>query len=196
MSSGLMFYWLSWMFFVYVLFFMKYDKHQWFLMYWILIIMSTSNMYMTLTVLKFSIAYIVLFIGSIMFLLQTNHRLFHFFSSFTLAIAYASFLVWEHETPLLLFFPKYLVLPSFIVLIAIFLMNEFKNRCFVSLVGACGGELLYHISLMAYTDDYTMGHDIFFDLCAIIITFLTVIALYERMIDKLLMFFTRILQRP
>lgn len=195
MSSGLVFYWLSWIFFVSVLFFMKYDKHQWFLMYWILTIISTSNMYISMTVLDFSIAYIVLFLGSIMFLLQANHRIFHFFVSFTVAIAYASFLVWEHETPLLLIFPKYLVLPAFIVLIAIFLTNEYKNRCFVSLVGACGGELLYHISLMAYTYDYTMGNDMFFDQCVIIITLLTVIALYEQLIDKLFMILSRILQR-
>ncbi|HEY4602523.1 MAG TPA: hypothetical protein VIG73_14745 [Cerasibacillus sp.] len=195
MSSGLVFYWLSWIYFVCALFFMEPSKRQWFFMYWILILISTSNMFISIGMLDFSVAYFILFLGSLMFLLQANHRFFYFFVSFTIAIAYASFLVWEHETPLLLIFPKYVVLPSFIVLIAIFLTKEYMKRCFVALLGICGGELLYHISLFDYAYYNTMGNEVFLDLCTIIIGVLFVIALYEYIIDRLFMMFSRIKQR-
>ncbi|TXL67867.1 hypothetical protein FHP05_02265 [Cerasibacillus terrae] len=189
MTSGLMFYWLGWIFWVISYFFIKQNKEQQFFSFWILIIIGTSNIFISIGFLDFSIAYFILFFGSFLLLLQNLDMFYHLFVSFTIMVGYASYLIWENEAPFLSIFPRLFLLSALIVSMSSFLTQGLKSRCIVAIVGVCGGELLYYLFLLHYQAHSTMGSLVFLDTTIIIISSLFLLEILFRLYTKITAFF-------
>lgn len=173
MNSGLLFLWIAWILFIIVYFFMDKAKKRTFLITWILLIICSSKIYVTVSNINFSFAFFILFFGCFLIYFDVVKQVFHLAIGLTVMVAYASILIWEQEAPIWLLFPRMIFIPCIIVGITYFLCTEHTNRLAVVVIGLCGGELLYALILYSYNLPYIIGAMYFFDTLCVTVLFTT-----------------------
>src|SRR5690625_5823138 len=111
MTDGLIVYWFGWMLWIIVTFLMKKDQRRTKLACWILLILLCSNIYFTIENHNISLTFIVLLGIAIFLHAQIPRFMYHVFISFTIMIGYAALLLWEKNTPVWLFMPRFVLIP-------------------------------------------------------------------------------------
>lgn len=169
MTSGLLFYWFSWILWVYVTFIMKKCKGRTLLAIWILLILSGSTMYVTMLGYQITMSYLFLAIGSLIMIAKSRHLYFHLFSSLTIMILYMAMMVWENYFPIWMIVSKAYISPLIIVLVIVFISKGLYNRVSIALLGISTGELMYSFILSSYAIRAPIGDHVFFDSVLIIL---------------------------
>src|SRR5690625_321800 len=103
MSSGLLFYWISWILLIGILFFMKKNMNRKILAYWVIFVIICSNLYMTIGYYSISVAFLLIFIGSAIWLILLPRFMYQLLCSFTVAVLYAAIHFWLTIAPVWLF---------------------------------------------------------------------------------------------
>lgn len=163
MTNGLLFFWLSWLLWIYVTFLMKKDKQRTLLGFWILLIISGSSMYLDLFGYKILLSYLFLIFGAMIMIASSKRLFFHLFSSLTIMILFMSVTIWEKYYPIYMIFSNAFMLPLIIVFITVIITRGFYNRVSITLLGISSGELLYDLILSSYSIEVPIGGFIFFD---------------------------------
>lgn len=168
MTSGLLFYWFSWLVWVFVTFIMKPGMNRTFIAVWILLTISGSSFELFVLGYSFSTSYLFLITGAMILLTKTSRTFYLLFSSLTVMVLYMAVLLWENYYPIWMITKTFLS-PMIIVLIIIFLSKSFYNRISVALLGVSSGELVYGFILSSYSITDRIGGFVFLDSVMIII---------------------------
>lgn len=155
---------------------------------WILAVIATANSYVIVQELTVSVALMSLLIGGLLLLAKMNNTYLHLFTAFTVMVAYDCILMWEHEVPIWLLMPRTILLPMIMLSIILYLAKGFWGRVIVTVLGICGGELLYGAMLSSYHIPYTAGSKTFLDgfvvIIAVLICFQLIQSLYSFVMQK------------
>lgn len=178
-ESGLIFYWISWMLWVIITFFMEKTNQRLILASWILLILIGSNVYIELFTYSISIAFIFLFIGTLLLTTQSKRLYYSVFSSFTIMIGYIAILIWEKVTPVWFIFPRELFIPFFIFVLLTLFSKRFYHRLAIGLLGVSFAEIFYFFILSDGYVSSIIGKKEFFDHIAILIIFLLLSSLLQ-----------------
>lgn len=163
MSSGLLFYWFSWILWIIVTFFMQKNRLRTLLACWILSVILYSNLYISINTFQISVSYLFLLAGTVILYARIPVMIFHVFGSLTIMIGYSAILIWENQMPFNLFFPSFLIISCFLFILITFITTGIWNRLACTLLGMTGGELLYSIVLSEYLIVEVIGDKRFFD---------------------------------
>ncbi|MFZ3578178.1 YphA family membrane protein [Virgibacillus sp. DJP39] len=171
MTNGLLFYWLSWLLWIYITFLMKKGKSRTLLGLWILLIIAFSDVYLTIMGFKFTISFVLLALGAMFMFSKSSYLYYHLFCSLTIMVLYLTIRLWENYFPLWVMISKTFVSPFIIVLIVILIIPKgFYDRVYTALLGVSGGELVYSFILSSYSINESIGGYVFFD-CIMVILF-------------------------
>lgn len=180
MESGLVFYWISWMFWIIITFFMEKSNRRLILAVWILIILIGSNIYVELFNYSISIAFVFLFIGTLLLITQSKRLYYSVFTSFTIMIGYIAILIWEKVTPVWFIFPRELFIPFFIFVLLILFSKNFYHRLGIGLLGISFAEIFYYLILSDGHITTIVGKKEFFDHVAVLTFFLLISYLLQK----------------
>ncbi|WP_404452860.1 hypothetical protein LG329_01700 [Virgibacillus necropolis] len=169
MTSGLLFYWFSWLLWIYVTFVMKKGKGRTLFAFWILLIINGSSIYITILDYKFAISYLFLAIGSLVMLANSRRLIYHLFSSLTIMILYMAIMLWENYFPIWMMVSKIFISPLIIVFIIVLISKGFYSRVSIALLGISSGETMYSFILSSYAIREPIGGYVFFDSVMIIV---------------------------
>lgn len=142
---------------------MKRTKQRTIFSYWLLLIIAFSNKYLAIAWLDISLTFIIIFIGGFLLFTQLPNKFFNLFVSFTVMIAYTSFLIWEKQAPVWIIMPRVIFIPFLFVILITFLVKGFYQRLVVALIGLCDGELLYSVMMANYLISEIVGESTFLD---------------------------------
>src|SRR5699024_11296889 len=98
MLDGVIFYWLGWVFWVFTTFFMKKCKRRTLLSIWILLLMICAHIQFNVHIFEINLTLIILWIGSLLLLVNNDKVVYHCFAAFTFMIGYISILRSEEHT--------------------------------------------------------------------------------------------------
>lgn len=171
--EGLFFYWISWMAIIVLIFFIShhtFNRDQITFHLLMIIILSRYTVEFFHFIMQLSGVYII-FVTCFLIRKLAYPRLVNFiFSSFIIALAYASFYLFVILDPVWVFIdPKYL-LTIFINYLVILLFKEWKMRIAVLLLGMGLGDVLYSFVLVQQGLSYQSLSFVWHDqvsLCAI-----------------------------
>ena len=169
MTNGLLFYWISWLLWVYVTFVMRKDRVRTILGLWILLIIGGSSINLTILGYTLTLSYLFLIVGAMIMLAKTSHLFFRLFSSFTIMILYMTMMVWQNYVPIYMIFSKTYIFPFVIAFITVLIARGFYNRVSITLLGISAGELMYSFILSSYSIKVPTGGFSFFDSVMIIL---------------------------
>ena len=150
MTSGIIFYWFSWMIWIIITFFMRKSKKRTALACWLLLAICCSNISIEVDGFHFSIILLLLILGSLLMLVQQSRLVYHLFSSFTITIGYVSMLLWEINAPVWIIFSRVITISLLLVMVTILLTKKFYNQLGICVLGTSFGELIYHFILSGY----------------------------------------------
>ncbi|MUK87256.1 hypothetical protein GMD78_02420 [Ornithinibacillus sp. L9] len=167
--DGIYFYWFSWIIWVVVTFFMNKTKKRTFISCWILLSITTSNVYVTVYQYDMSLTFVSILMGGFFLFSYIPRTTYHLFCAFTMMIGYSSILIWEGQAPIWLFMPRYILIPLIAILMVCLLAKGLYPRIAIILVGICSGELLYCHMLSDYYISKVIGEMVFFDTLLIIL---------------------------
>ncbi|ASK63328.1 hypothetical protein CFK37_14770 [Virgibacillus phasianinus] len=167
--NGLLFFWFSWLIWVYITFIMKKGKERTFFAIWTLLLISGSSFHFVMFGYKLSLGYLFLVIGAMVMVASTKRLFYHLFSSLTLMVLYMTIKVWENFFPIWMILSKSFVIPFMMVFIILLLVKGFRNRVSIGLLGICSGELVYSFILSSYSLPEPVGGYEFFDYVVVIL---------------------------
>lgn len=185
----MLFYWLSWIFWVVVTFFMKSTAIRTGLSIWILLIISASTLYLPIGEGSISISLFILMIGSMALYSRMKRIYYSLFASFTITIAYAAILIWEKITPIWIIVPRELFISIFIVFILTITTKQIIQQLLIGLLGICFGEVLYFVMLLSYHIQIETGGLEFLDQVAVMVLLLFLISLIQTTRKKIMHMF-------
>lgn len=180
MNSGFLFYWISWIFLIGILFFMKKNNKRTILAYWVLSIIICSNVYLTIDYLSISASFLLLFTGSAIWLILLPRLTYQFICSFTVSLMYASIHFWLNIAPVWLFMPITVLIPVSCCLFVVLLVKEARFRMAIGLFGICCGETIYGITMTSYGLYREIGEFIFFDHLAVTLLIFAILAILQK----------------
>src|SRR5690625_6404917 len=99
-------YWFSWILYIFMLFLIKKSKVRSLLFIWILLVLVTFPMYITIDTLQISICLVLLLTGAIIFYVQEKVTVYRLIVTFTISIGYTGILIWENITPVWFFIDR------------------------------------------------------------------------------------------
>lgn len=155
-------YWFIWMIVIIVAFFMKNGWRRSLLLVWILLILLLFEVDLNIGNIQISLAFIILFIGSIIFYVHHSFSIYTLIVTFIMMIAFGSILMWAKTTPVWLFMPSYVLIPIIVVMLVIILINSFYLQLTVTLVGITLGQMMFEMILMVYHLSALVGEETFF----------------------------------
>lgn len=173
MTNGLLFFWFSWLLWIYVTFVMKKNQIRTLLGFWILLTIGGSSTYVTILGYNLTLSYLILTFGAIIILAQCRRLFYHLFSSLTIMVLYMGVMLWENYFPIWMILSKTFVSPFIIVFITVLITKGFYNRLSITLLGISSGELMYSFILSSYSIREPIGGYTFFD-CVMVILFLLI----------------------
>lgn len=191
MFDTFLYYWLLWIIFIMIAFFMENSRKRLFFLIWILTIMISSPYYITLFTIRISIAFCFLIIGAIIFFALKTNKIYHFFATFTCMLVYISLLIWENVSPVWYFMPSYIMIPFVVVVIILFIVRPFYDRLSISFIGISLGQLIYELILISYNLYDVIDNDTVVIYMSIVVFFITMMNLFEIVIQKILQLFAR-----
>lgn len=171
MTNGLLFYWFSWLLWIYITFVMRKSKVRTLFGFWILLIISGSSIYLTVLGYTVTLSYLFLAFGAMIMLARSRHLFFYLFSSLTIMILYMTIMVWQNYLPIWIIFSKTYTFPFIIVFITVLIARGFYNRVSITLLGISGGEMMYSFILSSYSIQVPIGGFEFFDSVMVILYF-------------------------
>jgi len=180
MSSGLLFYWVSWILLIGILFFMKKNMNRKILAYWVIFVIICSNLYMTIGYYSISVAFLLIFIGSAIWLILLPRFMYQLLCSFTVAVLYAAIHFWLTIAPVWLFLPITIIISLSCSLFIVLLVKEPRYRKAICLFGICCGEIIYSFTMSSYGFFNSIGEMIFFDYIAAMLLIFTFLAILHK----------------
>nr|GGG65193.1 hypothetical protein GCM10011398_06040 [Virgibacillus oceani] len=162
MTSGIIFYWIGWIFWVIVTFFMKKGRQRTFYACWILFIILSSSVSIQVSKYQIGLSFIILLIGSIYFH-SIAKSLYLLFSAFTISLGYIAILFWERITPVWIFLPRTVLIPLIMTFLIVLLTDSLHDKLAVGLLGLTSGEIFHSIILSSYRLYETIGGLAFLD---------------------------------
>lgn len=163
LENGLLFYWFGWMLWIIVTFLMKKTELRTKIACWILIAILSSNVNINIDNYHVSLTFLILFGSVIILHAQLPRMMYHTFISFIITIGYAAILLWEQNTPVWLFLPRFILIPAISVMIISILVKGVYNRLVIGLLGLSAGELLYNMLLTGYDLQTSIGKMAYLD---------------------------------
>lgn len=167
LTTGLLFYWLAWIFWVLTTFFMSKTWKRTFFSCWILLIILCANIYIENIHFPISLSLFILFVGVAVWIAHLQCWSRFLVTSFIIMIGYTALLFWEHNTPVWLFMPRTIMLSMISTLFISSLAKPFFTRVMIGLMGMSCGELMYSLVLAGYGLENTAGGLAFLD-CAVV----------------------------
>lgn len=173
--EGLIFFWVSWGFWVIATFFMQRSARRLKITVWILMMIIASPYVISIFEFKISLSGVFLF-GTLFYLASQIERLkfaYLFICSFIIMLAYVSFQLFELFDPVWLLFPRNWMLAVLIVSLTIILQGNKYFRIIIVMLGSIQGEFLYALILQKYSFPYIIGSFSFLDVTALSVGLLT-----------------------
>lgn len=163
LTSGLLFYWIGWLFFIVVAFFVNHKGLRVSASYVILLTIACSSIHIGIDDYRFSLSFVILLIASLMYYVRLPNKFYILPVTFTVMIGYSAIIVWKSISPMWLFLPEEIILPGAVTILVCVLIRDFKTRLIVSILAICCGEWLYSLILISYHIMKTSGDLIFLD---------------------------------
>ena len=168
--EGLFFYWITWMFWILVVFFMNRSSRERFVLALSLLLLIVSSI-KTITIfgMHFLASSFVIYF-TILFLLGKCERkqvLSVFLSAFIVMLAFASFHIYELFDPVWLIFPRIWMMSGLLVVLSIFLQPKKSFRFFILVIGSIQGDFLYALIIRKFSFPYTIGSLSFLDIVSL-----------------------------
>ncbi|MBU5466577.1 hypothetical protein KQI49_07000 [Virgibacillus sp. MSJ-26] len=185
MMDGILFHWISWIFCVIILFFMKKGKRRTYFSYWVLISIILVNQFITIDMYTISLSFIIIFLGSFLGLASLKKPFYHLIVSFIMMIGYAGVLLIEKNAPIWIFGPRYLTLAIMSFILVTTLTKGFYSKTMVTLVGLSSGEVLYNLIVSNYFSPKTFGELEFMDTLLLTLFLLFLLNQYQRVKHRL-----------
>lgn len=171
MESGILFYWIAWMFWIIITFFMKKGWKRTSYAGLLLTIIIVSDTFFLVENREISLAFLVLIAGAFLFLARMPRTFYHTFIVLTIMIGYVAILFWEQNTPVWVILPRTFIIPLVCTFLIANLVQNFHTRLIVGLVGISSGETLHSLILMSYSLPEPIGEMAFFDSAMVIAIF-------------------------
>lgn len=168
--EGLIFYWISWMVWIMATFFMdRNNKYRFLLSAWILIFIMLSPWTFKIFNVETGIGGLFLIVSLYIFAgrLKKLSKLYFFFCTFILMMAYVIFHLFELFDPVWVMFSRNWMLSILLVYMAVLLQKNRMLRLPLILLGGIQGEVLYALILKQFSFPYTIGSLAFLDIMAI-----------------------------
>ncbi|ASN05500.1 YphA family membrane protein [Virgibacillus necropolis] len=170
MTDGLLFYWFSWLLWIYFTFVMKKRKERTVYAFWVLLILCGASVYITILGYKIMLSYLFLAFGAMVMLAKSKHLFYHLFCSLTIMVLYMAIMLWENYFPLWMMLSKTFISPLIIVFIALIIMSKgFYSKVSIILLGISSGELMNSFIMSSYAMKELIGGYVFFDSVLIIL---------------------------
>ncbi|CDQ39791.1 YphA family membrane protein [Virgibacillus salexigens] len=180
MSSGLLFYWFSWMLWIIIVFMMKKNQMRSYLSFAILIIIISANVILSFQIYTVSLSYLGLVITAVLWMIQLQHLAYLLFASFTLSIGYAGILLWEKNAPVWIIMPRVILISFAIILLIVLCTKYTKERFAICLTGLTFGELMYSLTMSSYGFPEIIGDLQFFDILLFVIVIILILDILQR----------------
>ncbi|WP_461180663.1 YphA family membrane protein [Virgibacillus kimchii] len=179
MTSGLLFYWFSWILIISILFFMKKNNKRKILAYWVLFVIICSNFYQEIGFYHISVSFLLIMTGSAIWMIKLPRLMYQLLCSFTVAILYTAIHFWLHIAPVWLFLPIIAIIALSCSLFTVLLVKEAEYRKAICLFGISCGEILYSITMSSYGFQRSIGEMVFFDYIAGILLIFAILGILQ-----------------
>src|SRR5699024_2422526 len=113
LTTGLLFYWLAWIFCVLTTFFMSKTWKRTFFSCWILLIILCANIYIENIHFPISLSLFILCVGVAVWIAHLQCWSRFLVTSFIIMIGYTALLFWGRNTPVWLFMTRSVILSMF-----------------------------------------------------------------------------------
>lgn len=177
-------YWLIWIIFIIVYFFMKNGMKRSLFLFWILLTIIATNIFININSTSVSMAFILLLCGAIIFYVTNSFSIYKMIATFSIMIGYVSLLMWKKITPIWFFMPSYFMIPVLSVVVITFLLHDHYAQITAALVGITFGQLIYELIIISYQLNTIIGERVFFIHISITILFLILIQFIQLCLFK------------
>jgi hypothetical protein len=168
--EGIIFYWVSWIFWIMATFFLdRKNKDRAKFSAWLLLLIILSPYTFKVFNVETSTAGVFL-MGTVYILasrLERLKRVYFLFCAFIMMMAYVSFHLFELFDPVWVIFSRKWMLAFLLVYMAVLLQKKRVLRLPLILLGGIQGEVLYALILEQYSFPYIIGSLAFFDIMAL-----------------------------
>ncbi|MFA1820696.1 hypothetical protein ACDX78_11015 [Virgibacillus oceani] len=180
MNSGLLFYWISWILLIYILFFMQKSKKRKVLAYWVLLVIICSKLYMTIGYYSISVTFLLILTGAAIWIILLPRFMYQLLCAFTVAVLYAAIQFWLIIAPVWLFWPTTVIIPLTCSLFIVLLVKKPRYRKAICLFGICCGEIIHGITMSSYGFSKGIGEIVFFDYLAVMLLIFSFLAILHK----------------
>lgn len=177
-------YWLIWIIFIIVYFFMKNGMKRSLFLFWILLTIIATNIFININSTSVSMAFILLLCGAIIFYVTNSFSIYKMIATFSIMIGYVSLLMWKKITPIWFFMPSYFMIPVLSVVVITFLLHDHYAQITAALVGITFGQSIYELIIISYQLNTIIGERVFFIHISITILFLILIQFIQLCLFK------------
>ena len=177
-------YWLIWIIFIIVYFFMKNGMKRSLFLFWILLTIIATNIFININSTSVSMAFILLLCGAIIFYVTNSFSIYKMIATFSIMIGYVSLLMWKKITPIWFFMPSYFMIPVLSVVVITFLLHDHYAQITAALVGITFGQFIYELIIISYQLNTIIGERVFFIHISITILFLILIQFIQLCLFK------------
>ncbi|WP_102345759.1 YphA family membrane protein [Bacillus sp. Marseille-P3661] len=184
--EGIVFYWFSWIAWVFSTFFMKKGKKRLILSAAILLFIIGSNHIVRISSISINLTFLllILFTLSVVSINVRGWTLIYFLiSSLIITMGYVGFHLFELFDPVWLLFDRNLMLSVAMVYLTLMLLKDSSHRMMVMIIGVCNGELLYTYILSRFSFPHEIGSFQFLDVMAI----MTLLVMFWSILEKVTM---------
>lgn len=186
MYEQFLYFWLMWIIFIIVTFFMQTNRKRTFLMIWILLMITSTNLYISVQSIQISFNFILLFVGTIIFYVYNSFSAYKMILTFTIMIGYVSILIWQKITPIWFFMPSYFMIPVLIVILILLLIPNFYEQLPIGIMGIVFGQFLFEWIIISYRLHDVIGNKSFFIHVCFIILFLIFVRATQITVNKMM----------
>lgn len=167
--DGIFFYWFAWAGWVYCTFIMKRSRHRTLFSISILLILISHGMVITSGNISLNLSFILVFIGSYLFLLKMPFKqmLYYVFGAFIVAMAFDSMLLFSMYDPVWLVVEVKWMLAGCLFILSLLLFRDSAYRPFALAAGCCQGDLVYRIIIKNLTSAIELGGPVLMDVVSI-----------------------------
>lgn len=184
MYEEFLYYWLIWIIFIIVYFFMKNGMKRSLFLFWILLIIIATNLFININGTSVSMAFIFLLCGAVIFYVTNTFSIYKMIATFSIMIGYVSLLMWKKITPIWFFMPSYFMIPVLSVVVITFLLHDHYEQITAALVGISFGQSIYELIIISYQLNTIIGERVFFIHISITILFLILIQFIQLCLFK------------
>lgn len=130
-------------------------------MIWLLLVISTAEMYISVAGFMVSVAWLVISLGVLFPLCRANLPLQQLFHVFIVMIGYTGLLYWQQIAPVWFFLPLDMMMPILLSTL-VFLLDRKEQRAYILLVGGMAfGQAFFQMTLWLYGLDNRIGGEAF-----------------------------------